>query len=189
MTNKTKKKTEKGGHKTSILIGAVLLAFAAGILTGIVLARYKTEKTDSSSDIAEQIADHESAVSQNPENVEAWIHLGNLYFDSDLPAKAITAYEKALKLNPKDADVWTDMGVMHRKSGNFEKAIQCFDQAVTINPKHEISRFNKGIVLMYDLKNKKEAIREWEELLNINPFAMAPDGISVDKMLSRIKQQ
>jgi len=195
-----KKKIEKGNYKTSTLIGAVVTAFIAGMLAGIVLSKYKTggslsiqpesaSENNLPSDISDQIAEHEKAVTLNPDNIEAWIHLGDLYFDSGLSEKSIAAYEKALALNPVNAEVWTDMGVMYRKIGKFEKAIQCFDKAVGINPRHEVSRFNKGIVLMHDLKNKQDAIRVWEELLDVNPLAMAQDGLTVDEMLKQLKQK
>jgi len=194
-----KKIIEKKLFKTSTLIGAVVTAFIAGILAGIVLNNYKSggrlpakpvsvSEENLSSDISVQIAEHEKAVAAEPGNTEAWIHLGDLYFDSGFSEKSIAAYEKALALNPVNAEVWTDMGVMYRKTGKFEKAIQCFDKAVGIDPKHEASRFNKGIVLMHDLKNKQDAIRVWEELLDVNPFAMAPDGLTVDEMLKQLKQ-
>lgn len=194
-----KKKTiEKKLFKTSTLIGAVVAAFVAGIFAGIVFNNYKTggrlstmpvsgSEENSPSDISVQIADHEKAVAAEPDNTEAWIHLGDLYFDSDLYEKSIAAYEKALKLNPENADVWTDIGVMYRKTGKFEEAVRCFDKAISINSSHEVSRFNKGIVLMYDLKNKQDAIRVWEELLEVNPLAMAPDGLSVDMMIKQLK--
>ncbi|MDQ1330318.1 MAG: hypothetical protein QG578_581 [Thermodesulfobacteriota bacterium] len=194
-----KKIIEKKHFKTSTLIGAVITAFIAGIFAGIVFNNYKTgerlpakpvsaSEENLSSDLSVQITDHEKAVAADPDNTEVWIHLGNLYFDSGLSEKSIAAYEKALALNPVNADVWTDMGVMYRKIGKFEKAIECFDKAVSINPKHEVSRFNKGIVFMYDLKNKQEAIRVWEELLDVNPLAKAPDGLTVDEMLKQLKR-
>ncbi len=194
-----RKKTENGKVKTSTLIVAVVISFIVGIPSGIFINKYKTGinlsiKPESASeknipsDISGQIAEHEKSVSVNPDNVEAWIHLGDLYFDSDIPEKSVAAYEKALALNPANADVWTDMGVMYRRLNKFEKAIECFDKAVSINPKHEVSRFNKGIVLVHNLNSKQEAIRVWEELLEVNPLAKAPDGLSVDEMLKQLKQ-
>ena len=194
-----KKKIEIKLFKTSTLIGAVVTAFIAGIFAGIILSSYKTggrlptkpvseSEKNLSSDISVQIAEHEKAVAVEPGNIEAWIHLGDLYFDSGLSEKSIAAYGKALELNPANADVWTDMGVMYRKTGKFEEAVRCFDKAVSINPRHEVSRFNKGIVLMHDLKNKQDAIRVWEELLDVNPLAMTPDGLTVDEMLKQLKR-
>ena len=101
----------------------------------------------------------EDEVSRNPADAEAWIRLGNAYFDSDQYEKSIRAYEKALALKPDNPDVLTDMGVMYRLSGQPHKALEAFNKAMAVNPKHEISRLNKGIVLMYDLKDEKGAIQ------------------------------
>jgi cytochrome c-type biogenesis protein CcmH/NrfG len=204
--NKAEKNMEKPiesvPERHGISYGIVALAFVAGILVGVLLTLYKTggspamppppsqmgQKT-SSADHSDEIAGLEFKTSQNPGDFDAWIQLGNLCFDADLPDKAIAAYDKALALNPNNADVLTDQGVMYRKSGKFDKAIQCFDKAVAVNPNHEIARFNKGIVLMHNLNDPKGAIRAWEELLAVNPLAMAPNGQSIDEMLKKMKQQ
>ncbi|MBI5590346.1 MAG: tetratricopeptide repeat protein [Deltaproteobacteria bacterium] len=197
----TEKPIEKIPEKRGVSYGVVALAFVAGILVGVLLTLYKTggspampppaSQADhkSTAELSDQIAGLEFRTSQNPGDIAGWIQLGNLCFDANLPEKAITAYEKALALNPDNADVLTDLGVMYRKAGKFDKAIQNFDKAVSVDPKHEIARFNKGIVLMHDLNNPKGAIQAWEELLAINPLAMAPNGQSIDEMLKKMKQQ
>ncbi|MCX5883168.1 MAG: tetratricopeptide repeat protein [Deltaproteobacteria bacterium] len=195
------KPVEKVPEKSGVSYGVVALAFVAGILVGVLLTLYKTggspampppsqmgQKT-SAADHSDEIAGLEFKTSQNPGDIAAWIQLGNLCFDADLPEKAIVAYDKALALNPNNADVLTDQGVMYRKAGKYDKAVQCFDKAVAVNPKHEIARFNKGIVLMHDLNNPQGAIKAWEELLAVNPLAMAPNGQSIDEMLKKMKQQ
>ena len=186
--------------KNGVSYGVVALAFVAGILAGVLLTLYKTGGSPpvpphsevehkTSADLSDQIAGLEFKTSQIPGDISGWIQLGNLCFDTDLPEKAIVAYEKALALNPNNADVLTDLGVMYRKAGKFDKAVQSFDKAVGVNPKHEIARFNKGIVLMHDLNNPQGAIQAWEELLAVNPLAMAPNGQSIDEMLKKMKQQ
>jgi tetratricopeptide (TPR) repeat protein len=81
------------------------------------------------------------------------------------------------------------MGVMYRRNGNPQEAINAFDKAVEADPKHEVSRMNKGIVLLHDLKDADGAIEAWEGLLEINPVAMAPTGRSVDEMVQQMKKQ
>jgi cytochrome c-type biogenesis protein CcmH/NrfG len=194
------KPVERVPEKHGVSYGIVAAAFVAGILTGVLLTLYKTGSNPSAdphqhveqktaTDLSDQIAGLEFKTSQNPGDVAGWIQLGNLCFDANLADKAIVAYEKALALKPDNADVLTDLGVMYRKAGKFDKAIQCFDKAIAINPKHEIARFNKGIVLMHDLNDPKGAIKAWEELLAVNPLAMAPNGQSIDEMLKKMKQQ
>jgi cytochrome c-type biogenesis protein CcmH/NrfG len=183
--------------ETALLMA--LLALAVGFFGGVFFGVYKSGPSvkgmpagtppDAQKEIQDQIAALETETRQNPANVAAWVELGNAYFDTDQFEKSIQAYRKALDLKPDNADVWTDMGVMQRKAGRPQEAVKDFDQAIAVNPKHEVSRLNKGIVLLHDLKDTAGAIRAWEGLLEINPTAMAPGGVSVDQMVQSLKKQ
>ena len=183
--------------ETALLIS--LLALAVGFFGGVFLGVYKSGSSmqgmpaggsaAAQRDLKDQIAALEKETRENPSNVAAWIELGNAYFDSDQYETSIQAYHKALDLKPDNADVWTDMGVMQRKAGRPQEAVKAFDQAIAVNPKHEVSRLNKGIVLFHDLQDAAGALRAWEGLLEINPTAMAPGGVSVDQMVQSLKKQ
>jgi cytochrome c-type biogenesis protein CcmH/NrfG len=138
---------------------------------------------------ASQILALEQEVAANPQDGEAWTQLGHVYFDTDNPDKAIRAYTKSLEINPNDANVLTDLGVMYRRAGFFQEALAVFDKARAIAPKHEQSRFNKGIVLMYDLGDINGAIAAWEELLEVNPQAQASNGVPVSQFIDEAKKQ
>jgi cytochrome c-type biogenesis protein CcmH/NrfG len=178
-----------------------LLALAVGFFGGVVFAIFKSENVAvpgreptpppraAESDRSDMIAALEQETRTNPQNAEAWIQLGNEFFDSDQFEKAIQAYHKSLELKPNNADVWTDLGIMYRRSGKPEEAIKKFDKAIGVDPKHEIARLNKGIVLLHDLKDTDGALKAWEELIEINPVAMAPTGRSVDEMVQQLKKQ
>ena len=184
-----------------------LLALAVGFFGGVMFGVFKTDtvempgqpapspskSTDSGNATdagkVSMIAALEKETRSNPGNLEAWVELGNAYFDTNQYEKAIGAYSKALEINPDNANVWTDMGVMYRRNGNPQEAINAFDKAIEADPKHEVSRMNKGIVLLHDLKDTDGAIEAWEGLLEINPVAMAPTGRSVDEMVQQMKKQ
>ena len=179
--------------QTAMIVASV--TFVLGFIVGAGFAVYKTNlNSDGASnsskaiDYAQKAKALEAEVINNPENMEAWIQLGHVYFDTGKYDKAINAYEKALKLNPRNADVLTDLGIMYRRSGQPDKAIEAFNKAIAVDPKHETSRFNKGIVLMHDLKDRDSAIRAWEELLEINPLAMAGNNQSVDQLVNHYKE-
>lgn len=181
-----------------------LLALAVGFFGGVVFGVFRSDSPlpgQSSSqeqfsavqqpniDLSNMIAALEKEVASNPNNVNAWIELGNNYFDTNQYEDSIRAYRRALGLQPNNANVWTDMGVMYRRSGKPQEAIKAFDKAIEADSKHEVSRFNKGIVLLHDLKDEQGAIRAWEDLMKVNPFAMAPNGQSVDQMVTQMKKQ
>jgi cytochrome c-type biogenesis protein CcmH/NrfG len=199
MTMAKSKKPETRSYVQSTVIIVATVCFLAGFLTGIVVSALKTTGRIAQPGMppgqpvpAERTAELEALTketAQNPQNVGAWIDLGNLYFDTNQPQKAIWAYQKALELQPDNANVWTDLGVMYRRTGKPQEAIKAFEEAMRIDPKHEPSRFNKGIVLLHDLNDAPGAIRAWEQLLNINPFAVAPNGQTVDQLVSQFKNK
>ncbi len=166
----------------------IAIVFIAGFLSGVAFTIFKTggNPGTSSPGIAQQqvpdeqnkqaILNLEAEVTANPENYNAWTQLGHLYFDTDQPKKAIGAYTKSLALHSGDANIWTDLGVMYRRSGEPDKAIEAFDKAASMDATHQASRFNKGIVLYYDLGKKKEAIAAWQSVLALNPNYQTANG-------------
>jgi cytochrome c-type biogenesis protein CcmH/NrfG len=177
----------------STLIGVAVLCIAVGFLGGVVFSIYKsigvapvaapTAAQPDIGDRAQELDRLTKETAQNPGNGAAWTQLGNLYFDTNMPEKAIWAYQKSLEINPANPNVWTDLGVMYRRSDRPQEAIKAFDEAIRLDPKHEPSRFNKGIVQLHDLNDPSAGIKTWEELLAINPLAMAPNGKSVDELV------
>ena len=179
-----------------------LLALAVGFFGGVVFTVFKSDSrapvisapaqmgTPAAAPAdSERVAALERQAQADPGNVKAWTELGNAYFDSRQYEKSISAYRKSLELNPNDANVWTDLGVMYRRAGKPEEAIKAFDQAIAVDPKHEVSRMNKGIVMLHDLNDFDGAIQAWEGLLEVNPVALAPNGVSIDQMVSQLKKQ
>jgi cytochrome c-type biogenesis protein CcmH/NrfG len=126
---------------------------------------------------------HEEELRRNPDNADAWTHLGNLYYDAREAEKAIRAYERSLALAPDVPDVLVDCGVMYRKIQNYNKALEYFAKALSLSPRHEIALFNTGIVLYYDLQQRTEGVDAWRKLARINPRAKSPQGRLVRDMI------
>lgn len=194
-------RTTKGYVRTENVILTAILSVAVGFLLGVVFTVYRSgPSVDAiSDDIPPQnqsasmtsqerkaeIASLKAETEKDPSSAQAWIALGNVYFDTQQVAKAINAYETAIDIDSGHADVWTDLGVMYRRNGQTEKALAAFDKAITLNPDHEISRFNKGIVLLHDQNDKQGAVAVWKELIGINPDAKAPNGQQIAEMIKQ----
>jgi len=201
-----KEASETGMMKNSTALLISLIALGVGFLGGVALSAYKSgsgvavpgpvsspqqqtsQKQPITEEQAKQILALEKETASNPENAEAWIQLGNLYFDTDNYPSAIRSYEKSLALKPDNANVLTDLGVMYRRSGQPKKAVEAFDKAIQIDPAHEVSRFNKGIVLLHDLNDKEGALHTWEELVKMNPAATTPGGQPLKELIKRFKE-
>lgn len=179
----------------------LLIVFIGGFLAGVAFTTYKTSRMTAPPAAGEQaaqqvpqeqadaIAQLESAVTGQPNDYQAWIKLGHLYFDTHQPEKAIQAYTRSIALHPPDANLLTDLGVMYRNTGQKEKAIESFDKARQLDPQHEPSRLNKGIVQLFDLNDPQGAIASWEELLRLNPEAKMTDGSSVRQFIDGVRKE
>lgn len=204
MAHQQKKKTvnDPGGkpatvrRQTAVWLSAMTLV--VGFIAGTVFGVMKTSPLSGGSSNVSPAASGkpparmfqvlEAEAAANPQNAKAWVQLGNAYFDADQHQKAIDAYEKSLVIEPDNPNVLTDLGVMYRRSKQPEKAVEMFSRAMAADPRHEVSRMNKGIVLLHDLKDESGAVEAWEELLAINPLATFGDGQTVDEMVRHYKE-
>jgi tetratricopeptide (TPR) repeat protein len=125
--------------------------------------------------LQQKINELKAMVAADPKNRNAWVALGNEYFDTDQPMEAVEAYQKALELNDKDANVLTDQGVMFRRLGWFDRAVANFSKANQIDPRHANSLFNLGITYRYDLQDFPKAQEAWTKFLVVNPNGPGSD--------------
>jgi cytochrome c-type biogenesis protein CcmH/NrfG len=165
--------------KESILICVVSLVvgFLLGFLIGsssnvgksIPATASIPSGAGSPTDYTSRIAEAEKIVAQDPKNLNAWLSLGNDYFDTEQAQKSIHAYGKVLEIEPNNPNVLTDQGVMFRKVGWYDKALANFAKAQQIDPKHLQSLFNSGLVYSVDLKDNVKARSYWKKILEIDP--------------------
>jgi cytochrome c-type biogenesis protein CcmH/NrfG len=126
-------------------------------------------------EIQSRISAAEAAVAKDPKDLQAWINLGNDYFDIHQAQKSVDAYARALALKPDNPDVLTDQGVMYRELKAYDKALACFERANRVNPRHLQSLFNIGVVYAHDLKNPDKAIAAWNKLIAADPTSAQAD--------------
>ena len=191
----------KGVVKRNTMLLIALAALVTGFLGGVFYGSLKMDKQTVSSPVeslqqqsqfdlsderAKTIISLEQEVAANPTNVNAWIRLGNLYYDTKNYPKAINAYEKSLELSPDNPGVLTDLGTMYRYNDQPEKALEAYNRAIAVNPNHEQSRYNKGLVLYFNLNDRDGAMKAWKELLNIHPDALKPNGEPVSEYIKRL---
>jgi cytochrome c-type biogenesis protein CcmH/NrfG len=158
--------------RETILIAVV--ALLVGFLGGFLIFSMKSEQMGGQDqaqvsaplpDYGRRIAETEAIIGREPGNLKAWISLGNDYFDTNQPSKAIQAYARALEIQPDNPDVLTDQGIMFRKLGWYDKALANFQKARAQNPRHLQSLYNMGIVYTVDLKQPDRAVPLWEAYL------------------------
>jgi tetratricopeptide (TPR) repeat protein len=116
-----------------------------------------------------EIDNYKEILRKDPNNLQALIGIGNLYYDTKQDLLAIGNYEKALALDPTNANVRTDMSVCLRRTGNYDRAIEELKKAIAANPRHAQSRYNLGVILIHDKHDVAGGIKAWEGLLENVP--------------------
>jgi tetratricopeptide (TPR) repeat protein len=168
----------------AVLVGA---GFIAGLVVGMVIMNFVGPSGSTGGSgapapitggqqpgpdrvkLSRDIAQLEEIVRKDPGNYQAWVQIGNDYFDIGEAKKSVDAYQKALAIKGDDPNVLTDMGVMYRQLKDFQKALAAFRKAAAVSPTHPQSRLNIGVVLLHDLNDPKAAITAWEEFLRVAP--------------------
>lgn len=89
--------------------------------------------------------------SREPDNLNAWIMLGNLLMDTGRFREASDAYGRALEMDPKNIDVRVDMGTCFRNAGEPGAAVAEYRKALEYDRSHAYAHKNLGVVLVYDL--------------------------------------
>lgn len=85
-----------------------------------------------------------AAIVKEPEDSDAWFHLGNLLRDTD-PVAAIDAFRRAARLDPRQADARANLGAMIAKTSPDE-AERLYREALAIDPTHPDAHANLGVL-------------------------------------------
>lgn len=104
-----------------------------------------------------------------PNNLPALVTIGNYYFDRKQYSKAITYYQKALDIQPENNNVRTDMAIALFNLGRVDDALNQLEIAIKNDPKHALAHFNRAIILWQGKGNLKEAKKEFENYLKLEP--------------------
>jgi len=112
---------------------------------------------------------HLAVLKKDPRNRQALVQAGNICYDGQRYAEAITYYTRGLEIDPNDVNVRTDLGTAYWYSGKAEEAVRQFELALKLVPTYPQTLFNLGIVRLHGLNDPEGAVAAWEKLLASNP--------------------
>jgi tetratricopeptide (TPR) repeat protein len=118
---------------------------------------------------ARQLAELERLTLEHPENAEYQIQLANLLYDAAQYEKAAAHYQESLKTRPQNPSVETDLATCYHYLGQNDKALDILNRILISNPDFSQAKFNKGIVLIDGMKDMKNGISIWKDLLKSDP--------------------
>ena len=126
------------------------------------------------------------AVNRNPADYDAFVKLGDLYYDGQQFPNAIQYYERALVIHPENPDVRTDLGTAYWYIGNADKALAEMEISLKYKPGHPQTLFNLGWVKWQGKADAKGAVAAWQNLLKTNPDY--PQKQQVEQYIAKAKE-
>jgi len=138
-------------------------------------------------DIMQQVAHVRTVLAKDSADFDAWVALGNLFFDAHMSAEAITHYRRALALHPGDLDVMTDLATMEREAGHPAEAVEILKRVIAVDSTHPQSWFNLGVIYSFDLKDSKSAVAAWRRFLALSPPSEHTEAIR--KEIERLEKE
>lgn len=97
--------------------------------------------------IKDAIRYYNKAVELDPEMIDAYLNLGNIYyFEGQDAEKALEMYRRVLELDGKNKLAHNNMGVILLNKGLFKDAEQRFEAAVELDPDYVDALYNMACV-------------------------------------------
>ncbi len=108
----------------------------------------------------------QASIQADPQNIEAWLLLGNLHTASGQYAEAAAAYSICIGLDPELEIAFFNRALARRDSGNFAGAVADFNQTIKINNSDWSNFANRGL-LHFEGGNFPEAINDFDNAIQL----------------------
>ena len=154
------------------MISGTHTQLARGLLLALVTAFLSLVMAQSS------LAELRQATEQDPGNVEAWIALGNGYFEVNDFENAKESFLEAISLNYVATDAHYGLGLSEYGRGDFQAALFAFNEVTRLAPERFDGHFNQAVTLAR-LRRSAEAAAAFEKAVaQAQPEATAEDIVS-----------
>ncbi len=119
---------------------------------------------------AEEIVRLTETLAQNPDDLNALIRLGDLYFDGKRYQEAIELFLRAETVSAPSVHIENDLGLLYLNTNRPLLAIPRFERALEIDPAHLVSLYYIGVSYR-QLGDREKARQAYERVLVANPSA------------------
>ncbi len=117
-----------------------------------------------------QIAALMEKVAANPKDTDSLQTLGNMYYDANDFASALTFYEKIAAITPKDDGSWIAVAAAAFQSGAEARAVEAWNTALDINPDNIEAHYGLGFYYLDSTPpDEAKARAEWAKVVAIAP--------------------
>ena len=114
------------------------------------------------------IAQCESAIARNPEDIAALNQLAMLQSAAGNHNEALRHISSALKLAPSHPLLHYNLGQVHGSANRYEDEIKAYQQAIALKPDFIEAHVNMGVALR-DMQRFDQALEAFKQALHLNP--------------------
>jgi tetratricopeptide (TPR) repeat protein len=107
-------------------------------------------------------------VDVDPQNADALLNCGTLYYEDGNFEKAANYFQRALSAQPKNALAHFNFGSVLEEMGKLEEARRYLRQAVLLDPSHSDAHYNLAFVCE-KLGDFSEAREHWQTYIKLDP--------------------
>jgi len=118
----------------------------------------------------QHLADLQSCVASDPNNLQCVTDLANLYYDGQQWDMAQTNYLQAVKLNPHDASLLLKLAGTQIYQDQFKDAVPTLQKAEALQPDAPEIHLLLGLALSkLQPAQMPQAVAEWRQVLRLSP--------------------
>ncbi len=110
----------------------------------------------------------QSAVENDPNMIDAWIILGQMYAEKKDPL-ALRYFDNALLVEPDNIDVLHAKAFYLNEAEDLSGAVQAYKDIIFKNPNYEDAHFNLGLVFI-EMDSLASAKTQFDILLEVSPI-------------------
>ncbi|MBI2803438.1 MAG: tetratricopeptide repeat protein [Planctomycetes bacterium] len=92
---------------------------------------------------------YQQALKLDPNNLNAYRHLGQLYTKIGDHARAQETLRAAMAKHPREASLWYDLGLSHQRKRELPESVKCFSKAVELDPENREYTKKLGFTLAW----------------------------------------
>ncbi|MGB0916743.1 MAG: tetratricopeptide repeat protein [Flavobacteriales bacterium] len=119
-------------------------------------------------DTAKAVQNYLEAVTENPDNYDAYVELGVLHWA--MGNQLAEAYLKsALDIRPEGVDALYALGLHYQDSDKLNDALETYTRILEIDSAYQSAYFNMGYIQYQYLQLYKEALVNFDKAVQVNP--------------------
>lgn len=111
----------------------------------------------------QQIQKYSAEIEKDPNNVDAYCSLGNVYLNAQQYDSAIQVLAKAVELNPNLETAYYYRALAYYNTEQFELALQDFNKAIELNPENKFAHIFRAEVY------QQLMIQDYTKILELDP--------------------